>query len=207
VKVDDINSWQIEKKGLEGKISAKNITAAEWNFVVGEAANVLKSTREIQTELSNFAYIFQGLVTGADKVFIISTRSGIENGLLKPFLLTGALDPYSRPVASARIIYPYEIVGGKARLLTGEELKKRFPKGWSYLLLHRDELMNRERGKWKHENWYAYGRSQNLAQMDSPKLIVQVIAQRPTILYDDRGLYMTGGGSCVFWRIWPPILV
>ena len=63
--------------------------------------------------------------------------------------------------------------------------------------------MNRERGKWRHDRWYAFGRSQNLTQMDAAKLVIQVTAQRPTVLLDERGLYMTGGGSGPFYGIRP----
>lgn len=203
VKVEDLNAWRTERKSTEGKISAKNISAAAWNFTLGAGANVMRSIHAIPTKLGNVAHIFQGLVTGADKVFIVSEKVGIEKGLTKPFLLTGALNAYSLPITPARIIFPYEIISGKAKLLTVETLKKKFPKCWNYLLLHRDELMSREGGKWRHENWYAYGRSQNLTQMDSPKLIIQVTAQKPTVLYDDCGLYMTGGGSGPFYGIRP----
>ncbi len=203
VKVADLDDWRAEGKSIEGKIPAKNITAAQWNFVVGEGTGALKRIHTIQTKLGNIAHIFQGLVTGADKVFVVRGRANIENGLTRPFLLTGGLEPYSLPTPAARIIFPYEIISGKATLQTSEMLKKKFPKGWNYLLSRREELMNRERGKWRHEGWYAYGRSQNLTQMDSPKLIIQVTAQKPTVLLDDRGLYMTGGGSGPFYGIRP----
>ena len=39
--------------------------------------------------------------------------------------------------------------------------------------------------------------------MEAPKLIVQVTALRPTVILDEQGLHMTGGGSGPFYGIRP----
>ena len=203
MRVDDLTAWRAAGKSTKGKILAKNITASAWNFIIGNGVNILKNIHAIPIKLGDVAHIFQGLVTGADKVFIIPLRCRLETGITKPFLQTGLLTPYVTPTASDRIIFPYEIIEGKACLVSIEELKRRYPKTWDYLLTRREELMNREHGKWRHANWYAFGRSQNLTQMDMPKLIIQVTAQKPTVLFDNCGLYMTGGGSGPFYGIRP----
>ncbi len=217
VKVADLDSWKGDatpssrslSSGSEsvsttaGQISAKTITASEWNFAVGAGAATLRRVHDISTKLGDVAHIFQGLVTGADKVFVVTPSTDIEKGLARPFLLTGDLTAYTSPVPSAKIIFPYDIKDAKAELTSADTLKKNYPKGWAYLTKRREELMNRERGKWRHERWYAFGRSQNLTQMETAKLIIQVTAQRPTVLFDDQGLYMTGGGSGPFYGIRP----
>jgi hypothetical protein len=202
-RVDDLAAWRTAGKSTEGRILAENITASEWNFTIGERTDILKKIHAIPVKLGDIAHIFQGLVTGADKVFIIPGRCGLETGMTKPFLRTGLLGPFSIPAVSNRIIFPYELIEGKACLIPAEKLKNIYPRAWDYLLTRREELMNREHGKWRRSDWYAYGRSQNLAQMEMPKLIIQVTAQKPTVLYDDHGLYMTGGGSGPFYGIRP----
>ncbi len=179
------------------------ITDEPWNFITGKNTGALERLDKLKTKLGDVAHIFQGLVTGADKVFIIPADSKIERGLTRPFLLTGDLSAYTTPQPVARIIFPYEIVNGKAELMTAETLERKYPKGWAYLCEHRETLRQRERGKWKHDRWYAFGRSQNLTQMDADKLIIQVTAQRPTVMLDTTGLYMTGGGSGPFYGIRP----
>ena len=203
VNVDDFDAWRAEGESTEGKIQAAHITPTPWSFLVGKSVTILRRTQTIPTKLGDVAYIFQGLVTGADKVFIIPPTVNIEKKLTKPFLATGCLSAFSPLKASARIIFPYETIDGRAILLPMDVLKREYPKGWRYLSEHRDELMSRERGKWHHDKWYAFGRSQNLTQMDRPKLIIQVTAQEPTVLYDDQGLYITGGGSGPFYGIRP----
>jgi len=190
-------------KITEGRIPVKLITKAEWNFSVGREAQHLQRLHRIETKLGDVADIFVGLQTSADKIYVVPLNSDIEKGLTKPFLLTGALTAYAPPVASARLIFPYEIKNGKAELMPADILKNNYPKGWAHLLGCREELINREHGKWKHDRWYAFGRSQNLTQMDAAKLIIQVTAQRPTVLLDECGLCMTGGGSGPFYGVRP----
>jgi type I restriction-modification system DNA methylase subunit len=203
VKVSDLDAWRAEGKVNEALISAKMITDAEWNFLVGAGTEIFRRIRNIPTKLGDIAHIFQGLVTGADNVFVVPLNFDIELGLTRPFLLTGDLAAYVTPNPSARIIFPYKITSNKAELISVDMLKKKFPKGWAYLCEHREDLMSREHGKWRHERWYAFGRSQNLIQMDDVKLIIQVTAQRPTVLLDESSLYMTGGGSGPFYGIRP----
>jgi hypothetical protein len=185
-----------------GIIPSRLIGRDEWNFVVGPGGMLLERLHKMPTKLGDVAHIFQGLVTGADKVFILS-KINLETHLSKPFLLTGDLTPYALAQPSARMLFPYQMTGGKAELIASDEFESRYPKAWAYLMLHRATLMNRERGKWKHAQWYAFGRSQNLTQMEAPKLIIQVTAKRPTVMLDEAGLYMTGGGSGPFYGIRP----
>ena len=202
-KIDDLAAWRTQGMGTVARVAANTITTEEWNFAAGVGAETLRRVHAMSTKLGDVAHIFQGLVTGADKVFVVSTDADIEEGLTKPFLLTGGLTAYAPPTPSARIIFPYEIKNGRAELIAADTVKKAYRKGWTYLSERREELMGRERGKWHHERWYAFGRSQNLTQMDTEKLIIQVTAQRPTVLLDECGFFMTGGGSGPFYGIRP----
>ena len=51
------------------------------------------------------------------------------------------------------IIYPY--IDGN--LIDETSFKKNNPKTYEYLLSQKDELGNRDKGKIKYKNWYAYG--------------------------------------------------
>ncbi len=203
IRVNDLAAWRSEGRGEAGKVPAKAIAATEWTFTVGAAAELLARLRTVTTTLRDVADIFVGLQTSADRIYVVPLDTEIEEELTKPFLSTGNLSAYESPRRSARLIFPYAIEDGEARLLSANEIKEKYPQGWSYLTSHREILMSRERGKWHHDRWYAFGRSQNLTQMDADKLIIQVTAQRPTVLLDERGLYMTGGGSGPFYGIRP----
>jgi hypothetical protein len=198
-----VRNQKTDQLATSGRIPAKLIGSDEWNFVVGKGAQLQEKLHKIKTELGDVANIFVGLQTSADKIFVLPTDTDLENRLLRPFLQTGNLTAYTPPQASALMLFPYDISMGKAELIPASVMEKEYPKGWGYLCKHRETLMNRERGKWRHANWYAFGRSQNLTLMDAPKLIIQVTARKPTVLLDTEGFYMTGGGSGPFYGIRP----
>ena len=57
-------------------------------------------------------------------------------------------------------------------------------------------LESRERGKWKHERWYALGRSQNLSEMDQKKILTPSIADRASFTLDSTDyFYFVGSGG------------
>jgi len=102
----------------------------------------------------------------------------------------------------ASIIFPYYLTNDrKAKLIPIEKMSSDFPKTWDYLLSKEKFLRDREGGKWNHEQWYAYGRTQNLTQMDNPKLIIQVISKTGKYAYDTDGIYFTGGGNGPYYGL------
>jgi hypothetical protein len=201
-QVADLQEWRSTGACSSGMFPAKETSKPEWNFSIGSAPGVLEHVRAVKTTLKDVARIFVGLQTSADCVYVVPPDAPIEEGITKPFLQTGLLTPYSPAVPSARLIFPYAVHGNKARLLTQEQMQ-RHTRAWDYLTEHRRALTDRDGGKKRRGAWYAFGRSQNLTQMENAKLIVQVTANRPTVLYDDQGLYMTGGGSGPFYGIRP----
>lgn len=193
----------IDEVVTTGDIPLSQLGGDDWNFGVGRIANLMRKLQARPVKLGHVAHIFQGLVTGADKVFIVGEKVDSEPDIAKPYLTTGELAPYSRLETSLRIIFPYRVNEDKARLIAANEMEKDFPAAWSHLKLMKKALVGRENGKWNHSQWYAFGRSQNLTQMEAPKLIVQVTAKRPTVMLDESGLHMTGGGSGPFYGIRP----
>jgi len=213
VKVDDLTAWRLNGEGTEGKIPATKITSAEWNFTVGKTADLFEKLSEIPVKLGDIAgRIFQGLVTGADPVFILSDHGKgkylseatqqlhrIESDLMHP-LCKGSLNirRYHVSELTKSILFPYKYVHGKAELLTGKELAESYPNAWEYLRISRAALESRERGKWKHNRWYAFGRSQNLNEMEQKKILTPSIAKSASFTLDSRDLYYfvgSGGGG------------
>ena len=218
VKVDDLDAWRNSGKAAEGKIPAADFSTSEWNFSVGKSAELFEKLRAMPLKLGRVTRIFQGLVTGADNVFVLTAvgpgkrellqvkdHNGVgwtlEQEILKPFLNNVTVSTFERPFPNHWIIFPYHLSQGEATLVPADELSKSYPRVWRYLTANKEALRNREGGKWKHEHWYALGRTQNLTQMDSPKLIVQVISLRGRYSYDDAGSYFTGGGNGPYYGV------
>ena len=213
VKVDGLTAWRLNGESTEGKISTAKITSSEWNFTVGKAADLFEKLNEIPVKLGDIAgRIFQELVTGTDPVFILSDHSKgkylseatqqlhrIESDLMHP-LCKGSLNirRYHVSELTKSILFPYKYVQGKAELLTGKELAESYPNAWEYLQISRTALESRERGKWKHNRWYAFGRSQNLSEMEQKKILTPSIAKSASFTLDSRDFYYfvgSGGGG------------
>jgi type I restriction-modification system DNA methylase subunit len=211
VKVHDLNAWRETSAALEATIAASQITSTEWNFNVGKGATLFAKLGAMPAKLADVAdRIFQGLVTGADLVFILTNagegvyyseateqKHEIEQELMHP-LCKGSVNMrrYHVNELTKSILFPYKLVDGKAVLLTANELSQRFPNAWSYFRDNKSILEAREHGKWKHARWYAFGRSQNLSEMEQTKLLTPSIANRASFTLDsDDYYYFVGSGG------------
>lgn len=218
VKVDDLEEWKKSKTGVEAIIQSGKVTEEEWNFTAGEKRGVFEKLSTPKQKLGDVARIFQGLVTGADGVFVLESlgepkngllnvrdRRGdehkIEIGVLKPFLQNVSLRSFSEPVGKHWLLFPYTIEDGAAYLISKTEFTRQYPNAWTYLKRHSDILKAREGGKWDTADWYAFARNQNLTQMDRPKLVVQVISESARYAFDQDGFYFTGGGNGPYYGI------
>ncbi len=212
-KVNNLNLWRIRGKSDKGPIAINKATSNEWNFFVGKKADLLKRLSNFPLKLRDVANrIFQGLVTGADAVFVLNyiankkyfskatqQEHSIEEELLHP-LCKGSI--YIRryhvrdPIKF--ILFPYKLANGKAELLSVKELSETYPQAWSYLKKNQTKLEARERGKWKISRWYAFSRSQNLNEMEQKKILTPSIARLASFTLDSAGHYYfvgSGGGG------------
>ena len=214
----NLKTWLATTSAPEIDLPASRITASAWNYATGQGADLFEKLQNMPVKLGQIARIFQGLVTGADKVFALEAvgqtknslvkvrdREGVEwkleRSILRPFLQHVSLASYEQPTVAHWLLYPYSVSDGRAELLASEDLASHFPNAWMYLKKHASTLREREGGKWHHDHWYAFGRTQNLTQMDAPKLIVQVISQVGRYSYDASGIYFSGGGNGPYYGI------
>lgn len=192
-KVDDLDAWRIDGKGTQGDIPADKITASEWNFVVGEGASLFERLSKMPVKLGDIAeQIFVGLQTSADTVFLFKEfkqdKSGntevmsaelgqsvlLESAVLKRVIRSGSIGRYCA-TPTALILFPYEVRDSKARLYTQQEMLKRFPLAWDYLVRNRELLAGREHGKFKSDWHQLYPK--NLAVWEQPKLMIPYMIQ------------------------------
>ena len=218
VKADKLNIWLIAFSGIEETLPASEVSGEDWNIVVGSARKPYLQLKALPKKLGHVAHIFQGLVTGADTVFAIDEAGPCENGhvpvkdrngkiwqletkTVRHFLHDVSLMPFVHPKPNRWLIFPYELRNGRATLMSATRLASDFPETWRYLKVNEQELREREGGKWHHEEWYAFGRSQNMTQMETPKLIVQVLAQSGRYVLDRDDIYFTGGGNGPYYGL------
>jgi hypothetical protein len=191
-RVNNINEWH------------------RWNISSGDD-NIFFRLSKMPKKLSTISdRIFQGLVTGVDAVFILKKIAGgkyYSNSTKKEYILEKELmHPLCKGSVNIRryhitdldkfILFPYKIFDGKAKLFPENELMVKFPEVWRYLLENRSKLEAREHGKWKHDKWYAFGRSQNLTEMEQKKILTPCIAKCASFTLDlSENLYFVGSGG------------
>jgi len=113
----------------------------------------------------------------------------LEPGLLKPLLSGGDVKRYAQPDPRRVLLFPYAVDDRRAALIPEEELERRFPRTWGYLIENRERLEGREGGRMRGERWYAFGRSQNLGLHEEPKLAVPRLVRKLEAVYDSEGQF------------------
>jgi type I restriction-modification system DNA methylase subunit len=188
------------------RISSTEFSGAPWALSGMRATRTFKGAVPLKEICEG---IFQGLITGADAVFLLTPEGSryfsdatdslhhLEPELLHP-LVKGSvnLSRYSIHHVDRVMLFPYMVEGESAKLIPPSRMARDFPKTWKYLTAVKGRLEDRERGKWKGvSNWYAFGRSQNLAKMASDKILTPSIAKTASYAVDRKGHYFVGSGG------------
>jgi adenine-specific DNA-methyltransferase len=181
-------------------------TTTQWDFSLGASNQVLKRLLQHTKTLGQITRkIFQGIPTGADKVFVLSVRRRgrqtltchskqldeeveIERGLVKPFLMGKDVHRYEPIEAGNVVIFPYNIDGDRPRLLSPAELKRNYPLGWRYFLRNKQALESRENGRFA-DAWHCFSRPQNLTEFSAQKIMTPEIAFGCQMSIDDKGSF------------------
>jgi len=213
--VDDLLTWLASTRALQATVAAEQIGIAEWSFSVGRCAALLDRLQRIPTKLEHVtARIFQGIKTSADRVFIVQqlerTKKQIlvhspeqdeeytlEPDLLHPLIKGGDSRRYELTLTNRLILFPYlRDSNGQMRLIGEAVLKRDYPNTMAYLRDNRKTLEDRERGNLNAPSWYAYGRSQALDVISSPKIFTPDIAPSARFSLDSTGnVFFTGGAA------------
>lgn len=80
------------------------------------------------------------------------------------------------------------------------EIRKRFPLLYSYLAENKALLSAREKGRFRGEGWFQYGRQQNIDLTFLPKILVPDIADRASFALDEGGNYAFTSGYGITLR-------
>lgn len=129
----------------------------------------------------------------------------IEDALMHPLVSGAEARRYEAPRTDTYVLFPYEARDGATALIPADEVAARFPLAWAYLSEHEEALRAREAKKdragavergadgkaveapFDDEDWFRFGRSQNIGIQDQPKLIIATTVTRPEVCYDEAG--------------------
>src|SRR4030043_332221 len=185
----DISSISGPQGLVSGLLPSLSINQGEWTFHVGQGTNLLEKMKKIPSKLSDIAHTFVGTQTSSDEVYVIegckqrgkyvigTSKSlqkeiRVESEIVKPFLRGKQIRRFAYPETDARLICPYNISNDDFKLIPYEYMCKNFPLTLEYLDANKQILADREKGRLKGTNWYAFGYPKSMTLFHQPKIIV-----------------------------------
>jgi len=159
------------------EIDSDSLCKGAWLFVGKEMAGLLeKVTRNSKRLLDLPADMGRGSSSGNDEVFVFKNNElDIEPEILRiPVFATDFSRYRFSPSAKWRVIFPYILQGKNFRLYTEEELEKRYPKVYAYLVANQVSLKKRK----QYSNWYGFSAPRNLKLHDKAQIFIPLLANR-----------------------------
>ena len=145
--------------------------------------------------------VFQGLITSANRVYHLNrvssgryeTKSGedvqLEDEIMHPLVSGHDANRYETPKPEMWILFPYDHHAAEPELFSADTMRNRFPLAWRYLKSHEKTLRARESGKFDDDQWYRFGRSQNIDKQELPKLMVPRLVRTLFCAMDLKGRF------------------
>ncbi len=215
LKVDKLEAWRHNNKNSFDEIYFKDLKNGEWNFITGKSQIIFNNLSSIKDKLESVTdRIFQGLKTGADKIFIVkkisetkthylvhSPQLGIqikmEKDLVHPLIKGGDSRGYIFSETNMLIIFPYlKDKTGKAILIDEAILKEKYFLIYDYLKQNKANLLSRDNGKINVINWFGFSRNQALDVISTIKIFTPDISPQASYAIDKVGdTFFTGGVS------------
>lgn len=193
---NDKTMWQ------QGYLEYKEIGTEPWHLITGKAQSILNKFSDLR-EFKEYFTLAKGTGTDADSVFFVKKVDDgknyykiysrkmkkeyeIEKTFVKPSLKGKDIESYGILSNDQLLIYPYD---GK-KLLSQNTIKEQSPKLWEYLVDCREELESREKGRFKGEGFYCFGRPQNHDSLPLKKILVPAVANHAEAAWDSIGFHV-----------------
>jgi adenine-specific DNA-methyltransferase len=209
IKIDNPEAWLQDTSSVPANILPQPIIDQKWSFASEEKQRILEKLQTSNQKIGDITRkIFQGIPTGADKVFVLQFISQespgelrcyshalekeivIERDFVKPFLMGKDVKRYTLPSASNYVLFPYKTVANKSILYEALEIESLFPLVWSYLLEIKENLIKRENNRFE-KTWWQYSRPQNLNEFETIKILTPDIANQGNFTIDHGSNYHT----------------
>ncbi|MBI4328140.1 MAG: Eco57I restriction-modification methylase domain-containing protein [Chloroflexi bacterium] len=207
IKVDDLNAWRSSGEAAQGRITPASFGEDQWNFVLGNGAELFAKLNQQPLRLRDVAErMAQGLRTSANAIYVLDRVSAdrktvtayseqlqrevkLEFHAVLPFLQGRDIRRYVLEPSGKVVVMPYRVKAGRAELMAEAELRKKFPLAYGYLRENKKLLEEREEGRMRGEEWYAFIYPKNIELMSTPKILVPDIADFASFAFDADGAF------------------
>lgn len=178
-----------------------------WVFLPESERQLIDKLNQSCTRLNDFpqvSSIFQGVITSADYIYhLMRVGPGryrhappkqdheevlLEDAIMRPLLSGTEAKRYQSPQTNKYILFPYDDSDDeKHALYSADQMKRHFPKAWNHLRRYESELRARERSSFDDDQWYRFGRNQNIDKQSLKKLGVAQTVPEMRVFYDSDG--------------------
>lgn len=129
--------------------------------------------------LCDKAYIFDFIKEENEKYYILNSNLSwiikIEKNILKPIIKVSRNK-------NQFILFPYEKINWKHKILDEEKLKNNFPFAYKYLLSIKENLEKRSNWKSDKIKWYEFWRNQSLDSSFWKKIVFSTMNEKPNFI-------------------------
>lgn len=212
--VESIDMWRQNEDCKSSIIPISVVDKNEWNFFIGNTDKLFKKLHSNSKSLEHVTdRIFQGIKTGADKVYIVNEiirddnlikiyspekkkEYWVEASLFHPLIKGGDSKPYYIQKTKRLILFPFHNYNDQVKLISELDFKEKYPLVWQYLKDNKTLLENREKGKLKGKDWYNYTRNQAIEVISKQKIFTPDLVSKVSFSYDNDGdFFFTGGAA------------
>lgn len=212
------SNYLLYKNYTADMVSTMSLSTINWEKKYLTSSNketinlTTKSEDKMISMVQNQKYhldISTGIATQKDKLYLIDEFAinndksqfykfyndktyKIEDELVAK-IIKGSGSSNKRNIQEKYIIYPYELIQGKAVLISNKVMQNKYPKAWRYFTDIKQDLLKRSgSGSLDSESWYAYGRSQSLNRI-MPKIIFPTNTDVPKFnFFKEKALFYNG---------------
>ena len=148
-------------------------------------------TKRLETlpHLGDIADVREGVVTGADAIFIRDAATVSQEGrdIFPPLLTDREMSRFAVPSRTRKRIFHPFVDGIK---LTAEDIERNYPETWDYLTQNADKLRKRSSVVKGTVEWWAPERSRNPRDMLCPKIVAPHLMLVPRFGVDLKGRFI-----------------
>lgn len=179
-----------------------------WEFVPGTERTIIRRLQKDCLKLGDKKVtkaIFVGVQTSADYIYHLrkigpntylhTPKTGnphevtIEDAIMRPLVSGPEAKRYTAPDTNTYILFPYKINDEKVSLVSAQDMQSHYPRAWSYLQSYEETLRARESGKFDDEQWYRFGRNQNIDKQNNSKLMAPRLIHKLFVSIDHNGSF------------------
>jgi hypothetical protein len=199
----ELNLWLSELKKSDFTKISSHLGSEVWQLVENKFKFVFDHINTFKLTLKDVSSgVFQGIVTGDNKVFVLQRNSSsellsncyseslecevsIENTILHPVLGGREISRYKKIDSNSIILYPYKEVNSKTILIPEKELQEKYPLAYEYLKRQFDRLNSRGSESMKYPSWYSLWNPRNFERMNcTSKILTPDVCYYPQMWLD-----------------------